>query len=326
MYKILYLIIFISLFATSVYAQTTPPVNLSEKDSLEVMNQLANLLNMPDSPVSYVFANVGIGNRLFSIKNNALNAFQSAASRMIYSPSIGYFHKTGFGLSAGANLLNEGAGLSVNQYSISPSFDLTGNKNIGFDISYTHYFVKNKYSQFSSPVQNDFYTSLRYKKSWLQPGIALGYATGEYKEAKYKDTIIGNNKKRFYDSINYNLTAFSVLLSASHQFTWYHVLDKSDGLGFTTTLMLNAGSGKTSISHKSNAVALFNFLNKRGRVPKLETNKFEAQSVGLNMELDYTIGNFTFEPQFYIDYYLPASDATTKRVTQLFTFNVGYTF
>lgn len=308
------------------YAQTNPEKQLNEKDSLNLLRELMELLDAGNKPISFAFANVGIGNRIFSVKNNALNAFQGTANLVVYSPSLGYLHKTGFGLTAGGNLLNDGTGLGVTQFSISPSFYLTGNKNFAFDISYAHYFVKDKYSSFSSPIQNDFYTAFSYKKPWVEPGLAIGYATGEYKETNYKDTVIAGIKRHFYDSVSYGLNVFSFILTVSHEFSWYAVMDKSDGLTLTPTLMANAGSGKTSIQHNTNATLLFNFLNKRGRIPKSETSKFAMQSIGLNMDLGYTIGKFNFEPQLYIDYYLPALNAGSKRVTPLFTFNIGYYF
>lgn len=324
MRKIFYLLVFIWIVACRGYAQTTPVTKLSDTDSIDVLNDLRSLVDSANRPVSYAFANIGIGNRLFSLNNNTLNAKQSNTNVVIYSPSIGYFHKSGFGLTAGANLLNDSAGFGVNQYSVSPSYDLTGNKNIGFGISYTHYFVNNKFSAFSSPIQNDFFASFNYKKTWLQPGIGVGYATGEYNEARYKDTVIAGAKRHFYDSVNYHLNAFSIMLTAGHPFLWYGVLDKSDGVVFTPTLMANAGSGKTTITHKTNALAIFNILNKRGRIPKLQQNEFEMQSIGLNLDLNYTIGNITIEPQLYLDYYLPDTD--TKRFSQVFIFNIGYAF
>jgi len=325
MHKLYYLVSLILALTFKGYAQTSPEHKLTEKDSLEIINELMQLLDA-DDPVSFAFANVGIGNRLFSLKNNAFNAFQSTATKIIYSPSLGYFHKSGFGLTVGANLLNGEGSFGVNQYSLSPSFDLAGNEHIAFDISYAHYFVKDKYSVYSSPIQNDFYTAFTYKKTWLQPGIALGYANGEYKEAKYKDTVIAGIRRHFYDSINYKLNVFSIMMSVSHEFDWYNILDKSDGLSLTPTLVANAGSGKTTIGHKTNATILFNILNKRGRIPKLQKNEFAMQSVGLNLSLGYNIGSLSFVPQLYIDYYLPAIDPGSNRFTQVFTFNIGYGF
>ncbi len=315
---------FVFLSGSSI-AQTKPGSSLSEKDSIEILNQLMNMLDSSGSPASSLFVNVGIGNRLYSVKNNALNAYQNS-SKLIYSPSIGYTHKSGLSLAAGANLLNEGSGVAVSQYSISPSFGLVGNEDIDFGISYTHYFVKNQFSPYSSPIQNDFYTSFSYLKNWLQPGVAVGFSNGVYKDARHKDTVIGGTKRRFYDSVTYKLNAFSLMFTLGHQFLWYEVLDQADGLSLTPTLMLNAGSGKTAISHNTNAVNLFRILNRRGKIDKLQESNFAVQSIGLNVDMRYMIGKFYLQPQLYIDYYLPSLDSDSKRFSQLFTFNIGYTF
>jgi hypothetical protein len=321
----IYLCIFFIIFSGGAFAQTNPGSNISEKDSIEILNQLMSMLDSSDKPSSNFFVNVGIGNRLYSVKNNAMNAYQSS-SKIIYSPSVGYAHKSGLGVSVGANLLNEGSGVAVSQYAISPSFELMGNPNIDFGISYTHYFVKNKFSPYSSPIQNDFYTSFSYLKKWLQPGVAVGFSNGVYKDARHKDTVIAGIKRSFYDSVTYKLNAFSLMLTVGHQFFWGEVLDQSDGLALTPTLMVNAGSGRTAISHNTNAINLFKLLTKRGRISKLQEFDFALQSIGMNIDLRYMLGKFYLQPQLYLDYYLPASDPESKRFSQLFTFNVGCNF
>ncbi|MEO6720536.1 MAG: hypothetical protein ABIN67_09215 [Ferruginibacter sp.] len=321
MRKIFLLSIFLQLLFGSTNAQTNPVP--SAKDSIDMLQELMDLLDSTNTPASYAFVNVAIGNRLFSTRNNALNAKQNISSTVIYSPSLGYFHKSGFNIIAGANLLNDGKNFGVNQYSINPAFDLVGNKKFALGISYTHYFVKDKFSTFSSPIQNDFYGSFTYKKLWLRPGISFGYSTGEYKEVQYKDTIVNNVNRHRYDSMTNKLNAFSMMVTASHQFAWYNLFDKMDGMALTPTLMANAGSANTSTTHKTNA-ALILFLLRKGKLPKLQSDKFAMQSVGLNLDINYTIGNLTIEPQLYMDYYLPTTES--KRFSQVFTFNVGYAF
>ena len=51
---------------------------------------------------------------------------------------------------------------------------------------------------------------------------------------------------------------------------------------------------------------------------------YQAQSLGLDLNLNYSIGIFYFAPEFYIDYYLPKTN--DKRVTQIFNLNTGITF
>lgn len=325
MHTFVYYCLFFVFFSGRAIAQTNPQSKISEKDSIEILNQLINLLNSSDSTTSSLFVNVAIGNRLYSVQNKALNAYQSS-NKINYAPSVGYNHKSGLGLTAGANLLNEGSGLAINQYSVSPSFALPGKENIDFGISYTHYFVKNKFSPYSSPIQNDFYTSFSYLKNWLQPGVAFGFSNGVYKDARRKDTLIAGVKRSFYDSVTYKLNAFSLMFAVGHQFLWFEVFDPSDGLVLTPTLMVNTGAGKTSISHNTNAINLFRVLNKRGKIARLQKSDFAIQSVGLNIDMRYLTGKFYFQPQLYLDYYIPALDLGNKRFSQFFTFNIGYTF
>ena len=121
------------------------------------------------------------------------------------------------------------------------------------------------------------------------------------------------------------------MLSVQHQFDWYSVFNKSDGLSFTPSLMLNAGSGSATTTHLTNVpppgpggAEVFNALNRKGRAPRVQASEFQMQSIGLNLDLNYSIGNFNIEPQLYLDYYVRSTD--TKRTTAIFMLNVGYTF
>ena len=157
-----------TIIASKSNAQVQPEKSLSEKDSIELENQLKNLLGSDEKAVSYFYASLGLGNRLYNPNNKSLNASHGKSSVAVYSPSISYFNKTGLGITAGANVHRDNNDFGFNQYSLSPSYSLIGNENISLGISFTRYFVKNKYSEFSSTVLNDFYSSVGYKKSWLK--------------------------------------------------------------------------------------------------------------------------------------------------------------
>lgn len=313
MQKLLLLLLLLTLSAKQ-FAQIKKGNTPDVKDSTEIMKDLLDILADSAKTYSYFTADVGIGNRTFNVRNNALNSKLTPVSTFIYSPSLGYHHKSGFYFSVGANLLKEAKGFGVSQYLIAPGYELAGNDNVDFMITYTHYFVKDKFSPYVSPVQNDFYTAVTYKKTWLRPGIAIGYSTGEYGDVKIQRTL--------YDSTTNKLKSFFIIASAAHEFLWEGVFNKNDGITFTPSLMLNSGSSKIAIQHKTNAVNLANFLNKKGRLPKFNNTKFEAESVGLSLDVSYAIGKFTLEPQAYFDYYLPATQ--DKRLNTYFTFTARY--
>lgn len=311
--KLLMLLLLLTLSAKP-YAQTKTDNTSDVKDSIEIMKDLMDILADSAKTYSYFTAEIGIGNRMFNVRNNALNSKLSPVSTFIYSPSLGYHHKSGFYFSAGTNLLKEANGFGISQYLIAPGYELVGNDNFDLLIAYTHYFVNDKFSPYVSPVQNDFYGAVTYKKPWIRPGIAVGYSTGEYGDVKRQRTL--------YDSTNNKLKSFSIIASAAHEFLWDGVFNKNDGITFTPALMFNAGSSKIAIQHKTNAINLANFLNKKGRLPKFSNTKFQAESAGLSLDLSYAIGKFTFEPETYFDYYLPSTQ--DKKLYTYFTFTIRY--
>ncbi|MBL0355917.1 MAG: hypothetical protein IPP72_03095 [Chitinophagaceae bacterium] len=311
-------------FTAKVIAQdTTVEKTATVLDTAAILQDLLNLLDSADNPSSYGLVSVGFSNRLFSLHNNQLNAKQSTTSTLVYSPSLGYFHKSGFSLSAGLNLLHDkNNGLSATQYSITPAFDLTSSKDWSAGISYSRYFISDKYSTYASPIQNDLYAYASYKKHWIEPGIALGFSTGNFTEI-FK--LKGLNGNEIIDSGTYHIRSFSMVASVSHDFQWNRIFGDADGLGLTPTLQMNFASDSTqSISHTIGP-NLLRFLSRRRRIAKLQgKNSFQAQSVALSLDLNYSIGNFTVLPQLYLDYYLPETDE--KKFTQTFTLSVGYSF
>lgn len=324
MQKILLITLLYLCVSEKAASQDTAIATETAFDSAAVLNDLLSLLDSADAPVSYGLVSVGMGNRLFSVRNNRLNARQSSTSQLVFNPSVGYYHKSGFSISAGSSLLNDSEkGFGPTQYSITPAYDLTGNKNWGLGISYSRYFPKDKYSVYASPVQNDIYAYVNYKKWWIEPGIAMGYSTGKYREInKFTVQSTGNT---YIDTGTFALKTFSFTATASHDFEWDNIFGKKDALGFTPSLMVNFGSDSTETVSHTLFPNLLRFLKRRNRLPRLSgKNSFSAQSVAMSLDVTYSIGNLTLLPQLYLDYYLPATDE--KRFTQTFTLSIGYSF
>lgn len=323
MSKFIFYIIICTFYSAHSLAQSD--IKLTAADSAQLLLALSNMLDSTDKPTSYATVNIAVGNRLFSQRNNTVNAKQGDNITTVFTPSVSYFNKSGFNATMATYLLNDASkGFSAVQYSATVAYDLPENEHFSTGASYTRYFVKDKFSAYASPIQNDLYGYFSYKKYWLEPGVAVGYSTGQYKQLITKDTVINNRRRFLYDSITNNLKAFSVLLSVSHNFEWYQLLHKKDALFFTPSIMLNVGSSKTEIMHQSNATFLLNLLNKKGKLRRNQNTPFQVESIGLNVDVNYTIGKFNFQPQLYLDYYLPSTD--TERFSQVFTFNVGYSF
>ncbi len=324
MFKIYFPLLFV--ISLNCFGQTT-----EMKDSLsENISDTSS-----DETSSYFQVGTGIGNEMYSAKNHALNAKQVSPT-LVYTPTVGYYNKSGFNIVANSYVIRDPNRFGANQYSVTPGFETQDKSTWDFLISYTRYFVNNEYDIYSSPIQNDFYTSLVYKKNWLEPGIALGYSSGVSKEVIHFDTTINKIKRKLYDSVSNNLNLFTSILTVQHDFSWHKIFSRSDSLVFSPILMLNYESSNTTVDNNDNVAALLSstltkaqikstrtaLTKKIRKLTKVQNTTFSLESASMDLQAAYTIGNFSIEPDIYFDYYLPQT--TQKRFTQEFVVNFFY--
>ncbi len=299
------------------YAQIKLLSVTKNSDTVKSLQDTSAILRDQDTTASsFIFAS-SIGNTLFGNRNGAVKSKTFVNSTIVYSPSISYINKSGLSLGIQAYYLNDGiSGFGISQYSITPGFELQGNKEVEFSVAFAHYIVNDVYSVYASPIQNDFYSSVMYKKAWLMPGIAIDYSTGTFKEVK--------RVRNLYDSTTNKIKSFSIITSVSHEFNLGKLLGVSDDFLFTPSLLLNTGNSKTAINHNTNTVnGASVFSRKRGKLAKYENSSFKPESIGLSIDLSYTLGKFNFAPQVYFDYTIPKID--TKQLETIINFTVNYT-
>jgi hypothetical protein len=320
---------------------TTVTITKAYVDSIlandELMKAFDEFVDSLSNNKSYFDVGMGIGNRLFSLRNNAFNTQQVSTNKLTLTPGISYFNKTGLGLSWTSFLVFDSASTFFSQHALTPSYDYTKSDKVAFGISYTHYFIKENNSFSSTPFQNEVYGYVNAKKGWLQPGLSLGWAKGNYKETfettRVVDTIINGVlytlKRVRRDTIKTSLTDFSLVGSLKHDFKWYEILGNNDDITLTPMLMLVAGETKYKVDQTTSRNGLLRpRLFKTVRAATTNgTTGFRLQSMGLNLTATYTSGSFYLSPQYYFDYYLP-NDLTDgeKRTTSVFTITVGVTF
>ena len=250
---------------------------------------------------------------MYSSQDKAIESLQST-NQLVISPSVAYYHKTGLGISFTGFLLNENKKTDFYQYSLSPFYNYTKGKIADASLSYTHYFERDIYSSNTSPIQNEFYGSIVFKKPWLKPGISAGYSSGTYHEIINIDTMIRVVNQRVHikytDTTITRISSFSLAGTVEHSFAFYNLFSVKDGLVFIPQFSFITGINTYHVSHKS-TVANYNSFTKKlsKRIRNFQSqagnDKYEAQSLGLDLDLNYSIGKFYLEPEFYIDYYLP---------------------
>ena len=328
-------ILFFSLAGFLLVSKSYGQISPSDKhilDSLLQNDEMLKMINNYGKTSSYFRVNVGIGNKLYSSQDKSIESLQNSQP-FIVSPSVGYYNKSGFGISFSGFLLNENKKTDFYQYTLTPSYAYNKGKVAGVLFSYTHYFEQNNYSYNTSPVQNEFYGNILFKKPWIKPGIAAGYSFGKYHEIIKIDTTITILTQQvhihYIDTTTTNLSSFSFVGSVEHSFTFFNLFSIKDGLILTPRLSLISGINTYKTSHTS-TLANFNAFTKKRlrRIRHFQSqgnNKnYELQSVGLDLDVNYSIGKFYFEPDLYLNYYLP--NTNDNRFTQIFNFNIGITF
>ncbi len=111
-----------------------------------------------------------------------------------------------------------------------------------------------------------------------------------------------------------------------HSFEYYELLSKKDGISIAPRLIVNAGSNQYTENHYNPFINYLNLNNRRGKTfGRLQDNTgFTLQSFAFNLDINYIIGKFGFEPQVYLDYYLP--ETTDQKFTTIYSFGMSYTF
>ena len=128
------------------HGQTTP----SDKhimDSLLQNDEMLKMINEYDKNPSYFRVNVGAGNNLYSSQDKSIESLQYSQT-FVVSPSVGYYHKSGFGISFAGFLLSDNNKTDFYQYTLTPSYSYKKGKIADVLVSYTHYFEKSIYNNY----------------------------------------------------------------------------------------------------------------------------------------------------------------------------------
>jgi hypothetical protein len=156
----------------------------------EIFSELDALLDSLYTPRSFMVATVSAGNGFFQYASSAANAKISARQQLVLSPSLGFFHKSGLGLNAGASLIQDSSRLKPFQFSLTGTYDYLRSMKFITGVSYTRFFTKDDLSFYTSPLQNEVYGYFTYRNHWLKPSIAASYGWGSRRDVQEQTTLI----------------------------------------------------------------------------------------------------------------------------------------
>lgn len=259
------------------------------------------------------------------------NVEQPIVMKTFLSPSLTWYHKSGFFAGANAYYLFNTNQNHWFEWDLTAGYDYTKNRNILMGISYTRYLFADSTDIPATPIKNELFAYFYYRKWWLQPGVSLDFGWGNYRSSglQGKENVTGSD--------------FNIITTIRHPFIFTELLGLSDALLFTPSVSLTMGTA----NYYSQLVS-FRYIN---RSPKMKKDKaagnrgrgrgrgrgpgpdgelnfadhtgFEPRIVDLTMSASYLAGKFTISPAFTVFKPLTGEDLN---IMTYFTARLAYNF
>lgn len=320
-------------FVLNVHAQKEKNKDI---DYDELFSELDAFLDSLTAPRNMFIVNVGVSTGFFNYHNQSSTQLITN-NKLVISPSAGYFHKSGLGLTAGATAIKYGDGLNPFQYFLSPSLDYHGGSDFFTGISFIRYFTKESLPFYTTPIDNELSTYFTYNNWWVKPTVSASYGWGSRSELQQREEQLKKlrSKKRQGNPttvINTIETVSDISLATSvrHDFYWLNVITERDFFRVTPQLTLTSGTqnfgfNQTTSTYNSN-------INKNKSSNGLFTSEnvqlddkvnFQPLSLAALLKTEFSVGKVYLQPQVMFDYYFPALD---NKLSKIFSVNAGVHF
>lgn len=277
-----------------------------------IMREMDEVIAALTRPESFLSASIGGGTGFFNFKSSSTQSF-TTEKKVLLSPFIGYFHRSGIGLSATGYAISEQGRLNGYQLSVTGSYDIVRYQRLSAGAAYAKYFTRENLSFYTTPVVNEAYAYFNYRRPWLQPGVAVSYGWGsrtEYEKRRLSILRLRRLRDPGYITVSNEeaVREFSMLLSVRHDFDWTRIFGKNDILTITPVLLMSTGTQhfgfNTSFQSQSKTVS--NFLPGNRYIS--DNTGFDTQSATAVIRADYSSGKFFLQSQILFDYFLHAAD------------------
>jgi len=304
----------------------------------EFFSALDDFIDSLYAPHSFAVINIGIGNNYFNYTNTTHTEID-VIKKVVFNPSIAYYHKNGLGISASASMVNIANQYDPYQYAISGSYDYIKNYKWATGLSFTHFFTKEDLPFYTSPLNSQASAYITYRRGWIKPMLAVNYGWGNRTDYNESSTYIKllklKKQKPLRNVTNTTITTsqehindFSVTASARHDFYWLHILNEKDYARLTPQITFTGGTQKFGFNAESNSYISssatgMNILYDSKNANLNSTTGFRPLAVTAFVKTEYNVGKFFVQPQVMIDYYIPAS---SDNITTAYSINTGLIF
>ena len=207
----------------------------------------------------------------------------------VAAPFFRVMHKSGLGLNYSFNSLLSGTGNKLFMHTASFFYE-EYDKPVNLNFRYTHFFFTNNTAIPYTPITNELYGYIAYKKLWLAPAIAASIGFGR-------------------DESNKTQAGINLAAGVTHNFKFSgKTIDEAD---ISPSIFLNGGeddfySFLTTTRYLTQTTGSKGFLKNHGRsrgnansgstATTSATNKFALNNVELNLYSSFTFGHFEIIP------------------------------
>lgn len=327
----------------SANGQKTTPANDTATDVVDydlLFDELDDFFDSLLAPRTYTVINFGAGTGYYDYNSNQEFLLKSKRD-LVLTPSLGFFHKSGFGVNGTVAIVNEQKKLNPYQLLTSLSYDYLKNMRFVTGVSASHYFTKDSLNFYTSPLKNELYAYFVYRDLWFKPSLSASYGWGSRNSVLEREGYITslrkrNKKKNILDTtilttqenIAEKVSDFSLALSIRHDFYWLNVVSKNDFLRLTPQINFVGGTQTFGFNQTINTYS--SLLNgKKGEVFLTENNNLDSRMdfqplfISASVKSELSIGKYYIQPQFMVNYYLPAPE---NNISTAFALNTGFIF
>lgn len=303
----------------------------SDMDYDFLFDEFASFLDSLSRPHNYLLAGVAMGKGFYNYTNKSSVLLESR-QQFTYSPTLAYYHKSGFSINATGNIVHDGSKLNLYQFFVSPGFDYLKNKNFATGIAFTRYFTRDSLPFYTTPLQNELYAYFAYRKWWIRPSISVSYGWGSRSDYEERESLLNDLRLRLRGYVRVNtqetISDFSVVASVRHDFYFLDIFSLKDYIRITPQLNFTSGTQQFGFNQSTNTYATLvrtgtNVLYNSENTHLNDQLKFQPLALTFLLRTEYSIGKFYIQPQLILDYYFPAED---KKFSTLASLNLGMLF
>lgn len=307
------------------------PIDSTITDYDALFNELEAFIDSITAPRNFIMFNVGVSSGYYNFENKS-SYYLETSRKLTLAPSLSYFDKSGFGISAEASIMSDSTQWNPYQYSLTGSYDYIRNRKFMAGASLTHFFTKDNLAFYTSPLQNEAYAYFTYRHFWLKPTVAVSYGWGSRSAYDEREGYINSIQlaDRGFVRVNTQETVndFNLVTSVRHDFYWLNVFSKKDYIKLTPVVVFTSGTHQFGFNQTSNSYITLrrtgvNVLYNTENVSLDNNLYFQPISLAGFLKADYTIGKVFVQPQVIFDYYYPTNQ---NNFTTTFVLNAGVVF